>query len=65
LKPGGRVLKGGSVTDGPFVESKEVMGGYSIIQAASYDEAAGVAKECPITYIPGATIEIREMAGLE
>jgi len=63
LKPGGRVLKGGTVTDGPFVETKEVMGGYSIVQAASYDEAAGVAKECPITYIPGATIEIREMAG--
>lgn len=39
------------------------MGGYSIIQAASYDEAAGVAKECPISYVPGASIEIREMAG--
>jgi hypothetical protein len=63
LKPGGRVLKGGAVTDGPFVESKEVMGGYSIVQAGSYDEAATVARECPITYIPGATIEIREMAG--
>ncbi len=63
LKPGGRVWKSGTVTDGPFVETKEVMGGYSIVQAASYDEATGVAQECPITYIPGATIEIREMAG--
>jgi hypothetical protein len=63
LKPGGRVLKGGAVTDGPFVETREVMGGFSIIQAGSYDEAAGVAKECPITYVPGASIEIREMAG--
>jgi hypothetical protein len=45
------------------VESKEVMGGYSIVQAASFDEAAVVASACPITYLPGASIEIREMAG--
>ena len=63
LKPGGRVFKGGKFTDGPFIETKEVMGGYSIVQAANYDEAASVAKECPINYIPGASIEIREMAG--
>ena len=47
LKPGGRVWKSGAVSDGPFVETKEVMGGYSIVQAGSYDEATGVAKECP------------------
>lgn len=63
LKPGGRVWKAGATTDGPFVEAKEVMGGYSIIQAADYAEAARVAAECPITYIPGASIEIRELAG--
>ena len=63
LKPGGRVWKGGAVTDGPFVEAKEIMGGFSIIQAESYEDAARVAAECPITYMPSASIEIREMAG--
>lgn len=63
LKPGGRVWKAGKVSDGPFVETKEIMGGYSIIQASGYDEAAKVAAECPITLMPDYSIEIREMAG--
>jgi hypothetical protein len=63
LKPEGRVWRAGAVSDGPFVETKEVMGGYSIIQASGFDEATAVAKACPITFIPGASIEIRELAG--
>jgi hypothetical protein len=63
LKPEGRVLKGGAVTDGPFVESKELMGGYSIVQAKDFDEAVRVARECPIAFIPGSSIAIRELAG--
>ena len=63
LKPGGRVWRGGKVTDGPFVEAKEVMGGYSIVSASGLDEAATIAAECPITFMPGASIEIRELAG--
>lgn len=63
LKECGKVLRqgGAAVTDGPFVEAKEILGGYSVIQAANYDEAVTVAKECP-----GAlhgTLEIRELAG--
>jgi hypothetical protein len=63
LKPGGRQLKGGVVTDGAFIESKEVVGGYSIIAAANYDEALTVARGCPIASMPGGSIEIRELAG--
>jgi hypothetical protein len=64
LKPTGKVLKGGTVTDGPHVESKEVIGGYSIVQADSYDKAVAVARECPISAsMPGAYVEVREMAG--
>lgn len=59
----GRVLKAGEVTDGPYAEAKEIVGGFSIVQAASYDEALKVARECPITFMPGASIEIREMMG--
>lgn len=63
LKPGGKVLKAGAVTDGPFIEAKEVLGGYSIVQAETYDQALDVARSCPMTFMPGASIEIREMAG--
>jgi hypothetical protein len=63
LKPGGALYKAGKVTDGPFVEAKEVLGGYSIVQVTSLERAVQIAKECPINEMPGASIEIREMAG--
>jgi hypothetical protein len=63
LKHGGAVYKGGVVTDGPFIEAKEIMGGYSIIQAASLARAVEIAKACPMNGVPGASIEIRELAG--
>lgn len=63
LLPSGKVLHGdGTVSDGPYVEAKEVIGGYSVIQADSYDAAVAIARECPIAKIGGA-IEIREFAG--
>jgi hypothetical protein len=63
LLPTGRVLAAdGTVSDGPYVEAKEVIGGYSVIQADNYDAAIAVARDCPIVKIGGA-IEIREFAG--
>src|SRR4029077_7727167 len=59
LKPSGRLVKAGIVTDGPYVEAKEVIASFTIIQAADYDAAVAIARECP----PGHTIEIRELAG--
>ena len=59
VKPTGRVLKGGLVTDGPYAEAKEVVVSFAIIQAADYDAAVAIARECP----PGHTIEVREFAG--
>ena len=55
----GRVLKAGLVTDGPYVEAKEIIVSFGIIQAADYDAAVAIARECP----PGHTMEIRELAG--
>ena len=63
LKPGGKLLANGVVTDGPFPESKEVVGGYSIIAAESYEQALVVARACPFAANPGGRIEIRELAG--
>jgi hypothetical protein len=51
------------VTDGPFVEAKEVVGGYSIITADSIDKAAELAKGCP-ALLTGGKVEVRTLAGL-
>lgn len=48
LLPTGRVVHGDqSVTDGPFAESKELVGGFSIAEAPDYDAAVEHAKGCP------------------
>ena len=46
------------VTDGPYMEGKEMVGGYLICKAASYEEAIDIAKDCPILEL-GGTVEIR------
>jgi hypothetical protein len=48
------------VTDGPYSESKEVLGGYYMIEAASYDEAIDHARDCP-QFDYGGTIEVRQV----
>jgi hypothetical protein len=63
--PGGRLgvgrLVGSTPPDGPFVEVKELVGGYMIVSAASLDEAAVVARECPGLVRPGSAVEIIEI----
>ena len=63
LKPGGKMLAASGVTDGPFVEAKEIVGGFMIIGAESYDRALEVVREMPVPMMPGSSIEIREVAG--
>ena len=46
------------VTDGPYIESKEVVGGFSIIEAKDLDRAAQIASGCPILEI-GGSVEVR------
>lgn len=66
MKPGSRLMADGkrvsklAITDGPFAESKELVGGYWFIVADSLDEAARVAAENPcLAY--GLTLEIRQL----
>jgi len=57
----GKVLsgvKGTVVTDGPFVEGKEEVGGYLIVSANDFDEAVALAKGCPI-FDNNGTVEVR------
>ena len=53
------------VTDGPFAETREQLGGYYLIEAGNLDEAIGIAERIPVAQF--GTIEIRpvmQIAGL-
>jgi hypothetical protein len=49
-------IRGDIVTDGPFAETKEALGGYYLIEAADLDQALAVAKLCPA---PFGGVEVR------
>lgn len=63
----GRVIRSRSgqahVTDGPYTEAKEVLGGYYLIEAASYDEAVQRLRDHP-HLSHGGTIEVREVEAI-
>ena len=63
LNSEGRVVTASGVADGPFVEAKEVVGGFMIVSAENFDGAAEVVRACPAVKMPGVSLEIREMAG--
>jgi hypothetical protein len=49
------------VSDGPFAESKEAIGGYFLLDVASFDDAVAIARECPgLPY--GVQVEVRPVA---
>lgn len=62
LMPGGKILSASGVSDGPFIEAKEIIGGYMVVAAENYEGALEVARESP-GMGPNSSIEIREMAG--
>lgn len=49
-----------SVTDGPFAESKELVGGFSMVQAKDLDEATKLTAGCPM-FAAGGTVEVRQL----
>ena len=50
LEPTGKIVTGKqkTVTDGPFAEAKDLVGGYTIVEAKDIGEAAEISKGCPI-----------------
>lgn len=66
LLPGGKVIKGNhkSVTDGPFTEGKEIIGGYFIINAADYDEAVALCADFP-DYETGGAVIVRQVQKMD
>ena len=59
LEAGGKVVRSGLVTDGPFVETKEQLGGFYVVEVESEDEALAVAREVPTS--PGLAVEVRRV----
>ncbi len=53
--------QGQRVTDGPFAEAKEVVGGYFLLTVADIDEATEIAKGCPGLPL-GLVVEVRPVA---
>jgi hypothetical protein len=53
------------VTDGPYAEAKDVVGGYFVIEAKDQAEAEAIAKDCPhVTIAAGNWIEIRPIESM-
>jgi hypothetical protein len=54
-----KTVRASGVTDGPFIETKEVLGGYSVVDADSIDEAVDIAKTWPGVDRGWITVEVR------
>ena len=65
LERAGKLVKGidKTVTDGPYAETKDVVGGYSLIEASDIDQAVELSKGCPI-FETGGLVEVRPVAKL-
>ena len=59
-----RIVEGGepAVTDGPFAETKEQLGGFCLMECESLDEAIGWAKKVPLR--PDSKVEVRQVKDL-
>ncbi|HET7545497.1 MAG TPA: YciI family protein [Polyangiaceae bacterium] len=57
----GRVVLADPAPDGPFVEVKELVGGYMIVSASALNEAIEIARQCPGLIRPGSGVELIEI----
>ena len=66
LDAGGKVLTGADkvLTDGPYAESKDVVGGYVIVSASDIDAATEISKGCPI-FDTGGSLEVRPVRPMQ
>ena len=65
LERSGKVVGAGrTVTDGPFAEVKDVVGGYTLIKARDVSQAAELARGCPILD-RGGRVEVRPVMRLD
>ena len=67
LAEDGKVVRnrGEVVTNGPFAEGAELVGGYLIVSAKDLDEAVELSKGCPIFDYEGSNVEVREILSMD
>jgi hypothetical protein len=66
LLPGGKLIKAkNAVTDGPYTEGKEVVGGFFVINAATIEEAIANATENYPGFSYGGTVQVRQVMKLD
>ena len=60
LDAGGKQVKGKkkTIVDGPFAEAKDLVGGYLLVTAENLDDAAELARGCPVLEVDG-SVEVR------
>jgi len=65
LERSGKLVQGRQKTiiDGPFAEAKDVVGGYTLVEATDLEQAVEIAKGCPIFEVEGA-VEVRPVMQL-
>jgi hypothetical protein len=65
LETSGKVVRGKkkAVTDGPYAEAKDLVGGFLLVEAANLDEATELSRGCPVLDVDG-TVEIRAIASM-
>jgi len=61
LERAGKLVRGKkkAVTDGPFAEAKDAIGGYTLIEASDLDQAVELSKGCPIFETEDGAVEVR------
>lgn len=59
-----KTVRASGVTDGPFIESKEVLGGYTLLETGTIDEAVELAKTWPGVDRGWITMEIRPVMAM-
>jgi hypothetical protein len=66
--PGARIVASGGtrrVVDGPFAESKELVGGFYVIEVPSLEEAKAWALRCPVGMASADVLEVRQLTAME
>ena len=63
LERSGKVVSAATVTDGPYVEAKDIVLGFIVVEARDLAEAVRLAERCPIA-IGGGSVEVRPVMPL-
>jgi hypothetical protein len=64
LERSGKIVDAkGSVSDGPFAEAKDLVGGFTLVEARDLDQAVELARGCPI-FVYGGLVEVRPVMSM-